>query len=108
MSSSIRSLAVLSVMLFAGCGSGNSTTQVYNSETTRGVVDNKLSQEAQEKQAALRRLLTGFQDGIATPTDLEMTVAGIEFREPIENFYEGNKRLVRWNSVRRHPTPSFL
>ena len=90
-------LAILAVMLAGlGCG-GASTVEVFDIRTLQGKVDTTLPRDAQAKQEILRRLLNGLQEGIGDQGALNLFVPGVEYREDFARFYDGSKRLVRWD-----------
>lgn len=90
-------LAILAVMLAGiGCG-GAPKNEVFDIRTLQGKVDANLPRDAQAKQEILRRLLNGLQEGIGDQGALNLFVPGVEYREDFARFYDGNKRLVRWD-----------
>jgi hypothetical protein len=89
-------LFVMSLPLAAGCG-GGAAGEVYRPETFQGQVDTSLPQDLQAKQEALRRLLNGLQEGFGEAAALRIFLPDVDFRESFEQFFAGQKRLVRWD-----------
>lgn len=81
----------------AGCG-GSSTAKDFSFDpaTFQGTIDPSLPQPLQDKQYTVQRLLNGMREGIGEIAALRLFVPGVDFREPFDAFYEGHKRLVRW------------
>lgn len=93
-----RTLVILmcfAALPFIGCG-GSNKNEVFDVRTLQGKVDAGLPAEAQAKQDALRRLLNGLQEGIGEKSALEIFVPGIDYHENFERFFDGHKRLTRW------------
>lgn len=90
-------LSGLALVAAAGCG-GSSARQEFSFDpaTFQGVVDSNLPQPQQHKQYTIQRLLNGMREGIGEIAALRLFVPGVDFREPFDAFYEGHKRLVRW------------
>jgi hypothetical protein len=96
----MKSLIAISFLvvlpLAIGCG-GGASGEVYHPEAFQGKVDTSLPSELQVRQEVLRRLLHGLQEGIGEVAALRIFVPGVDYRESFEQFYEGQKRLIRWD-----------
>jgi hypothetical protein len=88
-------LLAVSVVGVAGCSSTAADT-VYKPEAQQGVVDKSLPSALRDKQQSLFLLLNALKEGIGESVALRAFVPGVEFRESFEKFYDGSKRLVRW------------
>lgn len=86
----------LTLPLAAGCG-GAASGEVYRATAYQGKVNTALPPAQQVNQEVLRRLLNGLQEGIGEPAGLRIFVPGVDYRETFEQFFEGQKRLVRWD-----------
>lgn len=88
------SLALVTAAI-VGCSTSTAET-IYIPAAQQGVVDKSLPSELRDRQQSLFRLLRGLQDGIDETVALRSLVPGVNFRESFEKFYDGTKRLVRW------------
>jgi hypothetical protein len=82
-------------LIAAGCGS-STASEPYNVASYQGTIDTSLPRALQDKQFTVFRLLNGMREGIGEIAALRLFVPGVDFREPFDAFYEGHKRLVRW------------
>lgn len=94
----IVGLACASLPWLAGCG-GSQPDKMFDVRELQGKVDTTLPASAQERQEALRRLLNGLQEGAGDKAALAIYAPGIDFRESFPAFFDGHKRLVRWDFV---------
>lgn len=88
-------ILTIPLLFAAGCGKSG-PVEVFDVRKLQGKVDASLPLEAQAKQEALRRLLNGLQEGIGEKAALDIFVPGVDYQERFEDFYDGAKRLVRW------------
>ena len=96
MKSIIAFLVISSLPLAIGCG-GRVSGEVYRAEAFQGKVNTSLPAEQQARQVALRKLLNGLQEGMGETAALRIFLPDVNFRESFEQFFEGQKRLVRWD-----------
>ena len=94
-SRTVATVFLLGAFALTGCG-GATSDQVFDARRLQGTVDTALPPETQAKQEALRRLLNGLQDGIGEKGALNLFVPGVDYLENFDAFYDGHKRLVRW------------
>ena len=83
--------------LFAACGSQK--TDVKDGNQLKGTIATNLTNEEKVLESVMGRLLRAFQGGVRDADDLAFTAWDIELNGGVPGFYEGHKRLYRWDFV---------